>query len=52
MSAKNFLRKTCFGLAAMLAGATDAGAMLLGSANYFGTLGVLGYSREHAEKDD
>ncbi len=40
------------GLMAMLAGAPDAGAMLLGNANYFGTLGALGYSREQEGRAD
>jgi predicted Zn-dependent protease len=40
------------GLAALLAGATDAGAVLLGNANYFGTLGALGYSREQEGRAD
>jgi predicted Zn-dependent protease len=40
------------GLVAMLAGAPDAGAALLGSANYFGELGALGYSREQEGRAD
>ncbi len=40
------------GLMAMLAGAPDAGAALLGSANYFGELGALGYSREQEGRAD
>jgi predicted Zn-dependent protease len=40
------------GLVALLAGAPDAGAALLGSANYFGELGALGYSREQEGRAD
>lgn len=40
------------GLMALLAGAPDAGAALIGSANYFGELGALGYSREQEGRAD
>jgi predicted Zn-dependent protease len=40
------------GVLALLAGATDAGAVLIGNANYFGTLGALGYSREQEGRAD
>jgi len=40
------------GLLAMFAGAPDAGAVLLGSASQFGTLGALGYSREQEGRAD
>lgn len=40
------------GLLAVVAGAPDAGAALLGSASYFGTLGALGYSREQESRAD
>lgn len=40
------------GVLAMLAGAPDAGAMLIGNSGYFGTLGALGYSREQEGRAD
>jgi predicted Zn-dependent protease len=40
------------GVLAMLAGAPDAGAMLIGNSGYFGTLGMLGYSREQEGRAD
>jgi predicted Zn-dependent protease len=40
------------GLLAMAAGAPDAGAALLGSSSFFGTLGALGYSREQESRAD
>lgn len=40
------------GVLAMLAGAPEAGAMLLGNSQYFGTLGALGYSREQEGRAD
>jgi len=40
------------GLLAMVAGAPDAGAALLTSSGYFGTLGALGYSREQEGRAD
>lgn len=40
------------GVLAALAGAPDAGAVLLGNASYFGTLGALGYSRDQESRAD
>jgi predicted Zn-dependent protease len=40
------------GVLALLAGAPDAGAVLLGNAGYFGTLGALAYSREQEARAD
>lgn len=40
------------GLLAVVAGAPDAGAALIGSSGYFGTLGMLGYSREQESRAD
>jgi predicted Zn-dependent protease len=40
------------GVLAALAGAPDAAAGLVGSANYFGTLGAMGYSREQEGRAD
>ncbi|MBP7704766.1 MAG: M48 family metallopeptidase [Caulobacter sp.] len=40
------------GVLALLAGAPDAGAMLIGSSGQFGTLGALGYSREQEGRAD
>ncbi|HYF22395.1 MAG TPA: M48 family metalloprotease [Caulobacteraceae bacterium] len=42
---KPFLLTMGLGIMAALAGAPDAGAALIGSSSYFGTLGVLTYSR-------
>ncbi|MES2033137.1 MAG: M48 family metalloprotease, partial [Pseudomonadota bacterium] len=40
------------GVLAILAGAPDAGAMLIGSSGQFGTLGALGYSRTQEGRAD
>jgi predicted Zn-dependent protease len=40
------------GVLAMLAGAGEAGAVLMSNANYFGTLGALGYRREQEGRAD
>jgi predicted Zn-dependent protease len=40
------------GVLAMLAGAPDAGAMLIANGGYFGQLGALGYSREQEGRAD
>jgi predicted Zn-dependent protease len=40
------------GVLALLAGAPDAGAMLIGNSGYFGTLGALGFSREQEGRAD
>jgi predicted Zn-dependent protease len=40
------------GVLAMLAGAPDAGAMLIGNSGFMGTLGALGYSREQEGRAD
>jgi predicted Zn-dependent protease len=40
------------GVLAALAGAPDAGAVLIGNASYFGQLGVLGYSRDQESRAD
>jgi predicted Zn-dependent protease len=40
------------GVLAALAGAPDAGAVLLGNASYFGQLGALGYSRDQESRAD
>lgn len=40
------------GLLAIVAGAPDAGAALIGNSGYFGTLGALGYSREQEARAD
>lgn len=40
------------GVLAALAGAPDAGAVLLGNASFFGQLGALGYSREQEGRAD
>jgi predicted Zn-dependent protease len=40
------------GVLAALAGAPDAGAVLIGNASYFGTLGALGYSRDQESRAD
>lgn len=40
------------GLLAMMAGAPDAGAMVLASSGQMGTLGALGYSREQESRAD
>lgn len=40
------------GVLAALAGSVDGAAALMGSANYFGTLGALGYSREQEGRAD
>jgi predicted Zn-dependent protease len=40
------------GVLAALAGAPDAGAVLMGNASYFGALGALGYSRDQESRAD
>jgi predicted Zn-dependent protease len=40
------------GVLAALAGAPDAGAVLMGNASYFGQLGALGYSRDQESRAD
>lgn len=40
------------GVLAMLAGAPEAGAMLIGNSGYFGQIGVLSYSREQEGRAD
>lgn len=40
------------GVLAMFAGAPEAGALILSNAQYFGTLGALGYSREQEGRAD
>ncbi|HYE47932.1 MAG TPA: M48 family metalloprotease [Caulobacter sp.] len=40
------------GVLAVLAGAPDAGAMLIGNSGFMGTLGALGYSREQEGRAD
>jgi predicted Zn-dependent protease len=40
------------GILAILAGAPDAGAMLMANSSYFGQLGLLGYSREQEARAD
>ena len=47
-----FLLTMGLGVLAALAGAPDAAAGLVSSANYFGTLGALGYSREQEGRAD
>ncbi len=49
---KPFLLTMGLGVLAAIAGAPDAAAGLVGSANYFGTLGALGYSREQEGRAD
>jgi predicted Zn-dependent protease len=49
---KPFLLTMGLGLVAALAGAPDAGAALLTSASYFGTLGALTYSRSQEAAAD
>ena len=47
-----FLLTLGLGLLAAAAGAGGAGGALMSSANYFGTLGALGYSREQEARAD
>lgn len=47
-----FLLTMGLGVLAALAGSPEAGAGLVGSAGYFGTLGALGYSREQESRAD
>ena len=49
---KPFLLTMGLGILAAAAGAPDAAAVLLGSASQFGTLGMLGYSREQEARAD
>lgn len=49
---KPFLLTMGLGILAGLAGSMDAAAGLASSASYFGTLGVLGYSREQESRAD
>lgn len=47
-----FLLTMGLGVLAALAGSGDAAVGLMGSANYFGTIGALGYSREQESRAD
>lgn len=47
-----FLLTMGLGVLAALAGSAEAAAGLVGSANYFGTLGAMGYSREQESRSD
>ena len=47
-----FLLTMGLGVLAALAGSGEAAAGLMGSANYFGTIGALGYSREQESRAD
>ncbi|MBP7651206.1 MAG: M48 family metalloprotease, partial [Phenylobacterium sp.] len=47
-----FLLTMGLGVLAALAGSAEAAAGLVGSANYFGTLGAMGYSREQESRAD
>ncbi|HEX7886446.1 MAG TPA: M48 family metalloprotease [Phenylobacterium sp.] len=49
---KPFLLTMGLGVLAAIAGAPDAAAGLVSSANYFGTIGALGYSREQESRAD
>lgn len=49
---KPFLLTMGLGILAAVAGAPDAGAVLMGSASQFGTLGAFGYSREQEARAD
>lgn len=49
---KPFLLTMGLGVLAALAGSGEAAAGLVGSANYFGTLGAMGYSREQEGRAD
>lgn len=49
---KPFLLTMGLGVLAMLAGAPDAGALLIGNSGYFGTLGALTYSRSQEAAAD
>src|SRR5690606_12301208 len=47
-----FLLTMGLGVLAALAGSGEAAAALVGNANYFGTLGAMGYSREQEARAD
>ncbi|MFN3523050.1 MAG: M48 family metalloprotease [Phenylobacterium sp.] len=47
-----FLLTMGLGVLAAVAGSGEAAAGLMGSANYFGTIGALGYSREQESRAD
>jgi predicted Zn-dependent protease len=47
-----FLLTMGLGVLAAIAGSGEAAAGLIGSANYFGTLGAMGYSREQESRAD
>lgn len=47
-----FLLTMGLGVLAALAGSGEAAAGLMGSANYFGTIGAMGYSREQESRAD
>lgn len=49
---KPFLLTMGLGVLAMLAGAPDAGALLIGNSGYFGTIGALTYSRSQEAAAD
>jgi predicted Zn-dependent protease len=49
---KPFLLTMGLGILAAIAGVPEAGAVLMGSASQFGTLGMLGYSREQEARAD
>jgi predicted Zn-dependent protease len=49
---KPFLLTMGLGVLAALAGSADGAIALAGSANYFGTLGAIGYSREQEGRAD
>ncbi|WP_340646894.1 M48 family metalloprotease [Phenylobacterium sp.] len=49
---KPFLLTMGLGVLAALAGSAEAAAGLVGSANYFGALGAMGYSREQESRAD
>ena len=49
---KPFLLTMGLGVLAALAGSTEGAAALVGSANYFGALGAMGYSREQESRSD
>jgi predicted Zn-dependent protease len=49
---KPFLLTMGLGILAAMAGSGDAAAGLIGSAQYFGTLGAIGYSREQEGRAD
>ncbi len=49
---KPFLLTMGLGVLAALAGSAEGAAALVGSANYFGALGAMGYSREQESRAD